>query len=208
MHADEFRMTRNDNQILRICLFPQELLSIFGIAEALVGYPPNLSALQNFVSYLIREDRFIWLELNGSPSLTYLEGDREVTLMLEDRHRLQQIFWNGYFFRPQSTDVRIGNLVFFAQWLFRNDIQYEFTNMCNLTELTLNGKHKIKLCYKYILSLSDLHTMTLREGDMVVNLHNWNGAPISEDAHEYASHIGIRLFSQNDFFIFALRDIQ
>ena len=207
-HAREFRVTRDDNQTLRVCLFPQKLLSIFGMAEALVGFPPNLSALQNFVSQLIQTDSFVSLELNEQPHLMYFDEGEKVTLMLEDRPRVQQIFWNGHFFRPQSTDVRIENLVFFAQWLYRNNILYEFTDMDNLTILTLNGKYKIKLCYKYVLSLSDVHMMTLDKGDMVVNLHNWNNAPISEDAHKYSFKIGVRLFSQDDFFEFARKNIK
>lgn len=207
-HAREFMVTRDDNQIRRACLFPQELLSIFGMAEALVGFPPNLSALQNFVSQLIQTDSFVSLELNERPHLTYFDKGEKVTLMLEDRPRVQQIFWNGHFFKPQSTDVRIENLVFFVQWLYKNNIIYEFTNMDNLTILTLNDKYKIKLCYKYILSLSDVHMMTLDKGDMVVNLHNWNNAPISKDAHEYSFQIGVLLFSQNDFFKFAHNNIK
>ena len=207
-HAREFMVTRDDNQIRRACLFPQKLLSIFGMAEALVGFPSNLSALQNFVSQLIQTDSFVSLELNEQPHLTYFDKGKKVTLMLEDRPRVQQIFWNGHFFRPQSTDVRIETLVFFAQWLYRNNILYEFADMNNLTILTLNGKYKIKLCYKYILSLSDMHMMALDTGDMVVNLHNWNNAPISEDAHKYSFQIGVQLFSQNDFFKFAHNNIK
>ena len=109
-HAREFKVTRDDNQTLRACLFPQKLLSIFGMAEALVGFPPNLSALQNFVSQLIQTDSFVSLELNEQPHLTYFDEGEKVTLMLEDRPRVQQIFWNGHFFKPQSTDVRIARL--------------------------------------------------------------------------------------------------
>ena len=207
-HAREFMATRKNNPRLRACLFPEKLLSVFGLAEALIGVPPNLSALQNFVSYLIRTHRFISLELDQEPCLTYLDNGEVVMLMLEDRPRVQQIFWNGHFFQPHSTDVRIGSLIFFARWLGKNNIRYEFTDMTNLTELILNGKHKIKLCYQYVLSISDVHMMTLKEGDIVVNLHNWNGAPTSKDAHEYASAVRARLFSQNDFFKFAHRDIK
>ena len=131
-----------------------------------------------------------------------------MTIMLEDRPRLQQVFWNGWFFRPQSIDVRIETLVFFAQWLCRNNIQYEFADIDDLTAITLNGKYQVKLCYKYVLSITDVYKMTLKKGDIVVNLHNWNGAPISKDARKYATEIGVRLFSQNDFFTFAHRNIK
>ena len=96
----------------------------------------------------------------------------------------------------------------FAQWLHKNNIRYQFVDMCNLTEMALDAKYKVKLCYKYVLSLSDIHMMTLNKGDMVVNLHSWNDAPISEDAHNYALDIGVQLFSQSDFFRFAHRNIR
>jgi hypothetical protein len=207
-HAREFTKTRGAAQIQRVRLFPQQLLSIFGISQALVGFPPNLSALQNFVSNLLREGRFVSLRLNEDPRLTYMDEGAKVILMLEDRPRVQQIFWNGNFFTPRSTDVRIESLVFFAQWLYKNQIHYEFADMKDLTTMSLNKKHKVKLCYKYVLSVSDVQKMTLTKGDMVVNLHNWNGAPVSEDAHKYAKQIGVRLFGQNDFFKFAHRNIK
>ena len=208
-HAREFVLTRNDNQIPRVCLFPQKLLSIFGIAEALVGFPPNISALQNFVSDLIRKGRFISLELNNEyPFLSYLDEGEQVTLMLEDHPRIQQIFWNGHFFKPRLTDFRFQDLVFFVRWLHNNNIRYEFADMRDLTMLTLNDKHRIKLCYKYLLSVSDVLEMTLEEGDIVVNLHNWNGAPTSGDAEKYADQIGVRLFDQNEFFTFAHKNIK
>ena len=99
-HTHEFLATRDDKQILRLCLFPREVLSIFGIAEAHVGYPPNLSALQNYVTHLIAEGRLVSLELDESPRLTYLDEGEKVTLMLKDRPRIQQIFWNGHFSGP------------------------------------------------------------------------------------------------------------
>ena len=207
-HAREFSESRGESHIKRVNLFPNHLLSIFGIEESLVGFPPNLSALQNFLSYLLREGRFNSLQLNEEPHLTYLEEGIEVTVKLEDRPRLQQIFWNGSFFKPQSTELRIESLVFFAQWLCKNNIQYAFADKGNLAEMTLNSKHRVKLCYKYILSISDVQSMRLDRGDVVVNLYNWNGGRISNDALQYAKQIGVRLFTQTKFFSFAHRNIK
>ena len=202
-HVREFEATREKNPIWRQCLFPEQILSVFGIAEALIGLPPNLSALQNYIKYLQSRNLFVSLELEEDPCLTYYHRGEIVNLMLNDRPRIQQIFWNGRFYKPHTTDLRIGSLVFLIQWLCRNDIRYEFSDMASLTELMLNGKHKVKLCYEYLLSVSEVNDMRLASGDIVVNLHNWNSAPITGDAHEYASDIGVRLFSQNDFFRFA-----
>ena len=209
-HVREFEETRGNNSIFRLCLFPQELLSIFGIEEALVGLPPNFSALQNFVSRLINTNRFVSLCLDAEPHLIYLECGFQETLRLEDRPRVQQIFWNGYFFKPKITDLRIQDLTFFVQWVRRNGVSCECDDLHDLSSWTLDGKHKIKvkLCYKYVLSLLDLYMMTLTPGDTVVNMHRWNGAPIGNDAHEYASQIGVRLFSQSDFFKFVHRSLK
>ena len=207
-HAREFMRTRGKKDIQRVHLFPQQLLSIFGIAEALVGFPPNLSALQNLISHLEQEERFISLQLGEDARLTYVDDGAEVVLKLKDRPRVQQVLWNGYFFRPHSTDVRIEDLVFLTKWLQANNIQYEFKNICDLTVLTLNDQYRVRLCYSYVLSLSDLHQMTLQKDDIVVNLHNWNGAPISEHAYEYADKIGVQLFDQNELFVFAHRSIK
>ena len=207
-HVREFEATRDKNPTWRQCLFPEKILSVFGIVEALIGLPPNLSALQNFLRYLQRRDLFISLQLDEDPCLIYYDKGEIVELMLTDRPRIQQLFWNGRFHRPHTTDVRIGSLVFFVKWLCRNDIRYKFRDLANLTEMVLKGKHKIRLCYQYLLSISEVSDMGLTEGDLVVNLHNWNGAPISQEAHEYASDIGVQLFSQNGFFRFAHRHIK
>ena len=207
-HSREFAETRGDTQIKRVNLFPKELLSIFGIEPTPIGLPSSLSALQNFIRHLIRFERFRSLNLNGEPSLTYIKNGKTVTLSLLDRPRLQQIFWNGHFFRPLSTQVRTDNLVFFVNWLYKNNINYSFPDMPNLTHLTLNQKYHVRLSYSYILSISDLHAMGLNHSDIVVNQHIWNGAPVSEQAQEYASQIGVRLFSQNEFFVYAHNKIK
>ena len=115
-HTREFAATRDDNQIARVRLFPQELLSIFGIAEVNNKPPPSLSALQNFISALMDAGHLIQLKLDEDPLVMYYDDDveREVVLFLADRPRVQQIFWNGRFFRPQTTEMRTESLLFFG----------------------------------------------------------------------------------------------
>ena len=175
----EFEATREKSPTWRQCLFPENILSVFGIAEALTGLPPNLSALQNFIKYLQRRGLFVSLELEEDPCLIYYHKGEIVNLALNNRPRIQQVFWNGRFFKPHTTDVRIESLVFFIKWLCKNDIRYEFPNGARLTELTLNGIHRLKLCYDYVLSISEVTDMALTKGDLVINLYNWNRAPIS-----------------------------
>ena len=207
-HVREFAATR-DEELSRVNLFPPELPAIFGIESVDVGFPPNLSALQNFVSYLIQQKRLITLDLNLDPCIVYFDSEGEkLTLRLANRPWVQQVLWDGRFFKPQTTEVRIGDLVFFVKWLHKAGIQYNFDSLSDLTTLTLNGTHRVKLCYKYVLSLTDVQEMPLSEGDIVVNQHMWNDGPIDGEAHSYAAALGIRLYNQKEFFVYAHRNIK
>ena len=209
MHASEFTNTRGNSSISRANLFPSELLSIFGLnRHEDIGFPPSVSALQNFISCLIRENRFIELRLDTTQTLTYRDGGAKVCLNLQDRPRIQQVFWNGRFYRPQSTSVRLENLIFFTQWLRRNRIVYEIGNYDEITKLLLNKKYRVKLCYAYCLSRSDLDEIEVEKDLIVVNLHNWNNGPVSSEAHAFAKEIGMKLLNQNQFFVLAHRRIK
>ena len=121
---------------------------------------------------------------------------------------MQQVFWNGRFYTPKSTNLRLESLVFFAQWLHRNHIDCEIKDYNEITRLRLNKNHTVKLCYEYCLSRSDLDEIELVEGLIVVNLHNWNDGPVSSEATAFADEVGVRLYNQNQFFIFAHRQIK
>ncbi len=208
-HAREFVETRDDDPIQRVLLFPQDFLSIFGLGPAehrnLVS---NVSALQNFISDLVHSGQFVDLYLETEQTLHYRENDKEISLDLNDPPHINQIYFSGRYYRPETTKIRLESLVFFVNWLRRNNISYAFNDISNLTELSLNDSHKVKLCYAYCLSVSDLHQFKLEDSLIIVNLHTWNGAPITEEAHKYASQFGVRLFSQNDFFKYAHRNIK
>ena len=190
-------------------MFPRELLSVFGLnRNEDIGLPPSVAALQNFISHLIRKDRFVSLQLDTTQTLTYKGSARDIVLNLNDRPRVQQVFWNGRFYRPKSTNLRLESLVVFAQWLRRNQINYEIRDYNQITELLLNKKHRVKLCYEYCLSRSDLHDIELAQGLIIVNLHNWNDGPVSSEASAFADEVGVRLFNQNQFFVFAHKEIK
>lgn len=207
-HSQEFIATREDQDLPRLLLFPKELLSIFGLEETRLGLVPNLSAIQNLITYLRENHRFVSLILDSDPRLVYLDNGNEKTVRLDDRYRLQQIFWTGKFYRPNKTDLRTESLVFLISWLNANGIKYNFEDISDLTTLIVNDTQRVKLCYPYMLSLADVSGMTLHQGDIVVNLYNWNGGRISRDALAYASEIGVQLFTQNEFFIFAHKNLK
>ena len=210
MHTHEFIKTRGGFPLPRVNLFPKGLLSIFGLERDIHDEPPpNISALQNFISSLIQEGRFIDLQLTPDQILTYRENGKVTDLNLKDRPKVQQIFWSGNFYHPATTDLRLGNLVFFLNWLYCQNVSYEFKDPRALTELIINGKYKVKLYYKYCLSISDLYEINVESELIVVNLHNWNDEScISQDAHEHARQVGFKLFSQNKFFQFVHRKIK
>lgn len=208
-HAREFVETRNDTPIQRIELFPKDLLSIFGLEKAEhLRLTSNLSALQNFVTHLISEDKFVQLCLVPEQTLVYIENGRQIRLDLLDYPNVRQIYFSGRYYHPKNTEVRLEDIVFMLTWLDNNNIRCEFKDVRKLTELTLNRRHKVKLFYKYCLSLSDLYELNVEDSPIVVNVHNWNGAPISQDAYDYGSQVGIQLFSQGDFFPFAHRNLK
>ena len=210
MHTHEFIKTRDGFPLPRVNLFPKELLSIFGLEQNIDDKPsPNVSALQNFISSLIQEGRFIALKLIPDPILTYRENGKVTVLNLKDRPKVQQIFWSGNFYRPATTNLRLENLVFFLDWLYCQNVSYEFKDFKDLTELIINEKYKVKLYYEYCLSISDLYEINVERELIVVNLYNWNGEScISQDAYEYARQAGFKLFTQNEFFIFVHRKIK
>ncbi len=207
-HSHEFLHTRADQPMERILFFPDGLLSLFGIKPQRRGYPPSLSAFQNFLSVISANDNLVTLNFRDHPSVAYLQDGEVVEMSLEDRPRLQQIFWNGHHYRAHTTDVRLSDLVFFANWLERNQIRYSFPDFPQLTKLLIADKVTVILCYKYVLSLSDLHGMTLDKGDIVINLHNWNGGPVSADAQDFAESIGVWLANQTAFFAYAHNNLK
>lgn len=209
-HADEFVKTRGDSGGRRVNLFPASLRSIFGIEVDRESKPvSNLSALQNFISHLDDQGRFRGLQLEPDPILSYIERDgKEEQLYLDDVGRVRQVYWNGRFYRPRTTEVRLESLVFLLSWLRNNSIHYEFPDLRKLTELTLGRGTPLVVFYEYCLSVSKLHNIEIRDGLIAVNLHNWNGAPISPEANRYAKSVGIKAFTQDEFFGFARRNLK
>ena len=202
LHADEFVQTRDNEVKIRVLLFPTGLLSMFGIEPESNGLAPNVSALQNFIVQLKKDENFIDLNFFPEPALEYIENGEPKYLSLNDRSRVQQIYFGRKLYRPHKTDLRLGSIVFVLEWLTRNEIDWEFEDYCDLTTLTLNGKYKVKMFYSYCLSLSDLLNTSLNLVSCVVNLHNWNGGPSSDKAIEHVESLGIKIYNQNRFFVF------
>ena len=202
-HTQEFIETRRNGPSFRFNLFPSELNSIFGVEQINGSLAPNVSALQNLINDLLGSEKFIELELEPNQSLRYIdEQGKRRKVDLNDRPRVQQIYWTGRYYRPQTTNLRLDDLVFTLEWLANRGIRYRWRSPGNLAEVTLNETHKVFFCYEYCVSRAVLFKASISSDWVVVNLHNWNGGPFSEEAAKYASDIGATIMSQNEFFVF------
>lgn len=209
-HSREFAQTREEGSSLRVNLFPTKLLSVFGIAESREGSPAsNVSALQKFVSHLVESGNFEHLELAPEQYVAYKQDGSTQYLFLDDLPNVYQVFWNGGYYRNRTTEMRLDSLVFFLEWLMTNGISFVVPDPTKLTELVLNGRFNVKLCYEYSLSESDMHEFPIDPSVYIVNLQHWNGdSCITKSAREYASSLGIKLFTQREFFRFAHKNIK
>ena len=202
-HAKEFSKTRTKGPSERRLLFPLELLEVFGLEHENKKLPPSVAALQNLIASLKDEGRFISLELEPNQILVYTEEKDVVELDLNNRAYCQQIFWNGRFFRPQTTKLRLETLVRFLKRIKRRKMSYSFDDYRDLTEVKISRKWNIKIYYEYTLGIEELRDVELRENLIAVNTHIWNNAPITDDAIEYAKCSGFEVMTHDQFFSFA-----
>ena len=204
-HAKEFIHTRGEERVSRVRLFPGELNSVFGI-ERINGSPvANISALQNFIDQLVHTDRFVSLELVTDLVLKYREEGRVQELHLDDRPRVQQLYWSGRFYRPQTSDMRYGSLMFILRWLNERGIHFEWPDVTRLAEIRIANRYSIKFVYKYLLSDFDQYEMADRKNLIVVNLHNWgnNKNEVDLPKTKKVSGTGLHVLSLDEFYRFA-----
>lgn len=209
-HADEFVKTRGEHSGHRVNLFPASLCSVFGIElDRQLELVSDLSALQNFVSHLVDQGRFLGLQLEPNLILSYVGCDgKKETLYLDREMGDIQVCWGDKLDHHETTEVRVRDLQFFLTWLSRNSIHYKFSDYRNLTELTVNRRIPLVVFYEYCLSVSKLYNLRIRGGLIAVNLHHWNGAPVSPEAKQYAESVGIKAFTQKEFFVFAHKNLK
>lgn len=202
-HAREFINTRGDTHIARVNLFPKELLSVFGLAVVHRGYAPNVSALQNLITGLMSQGRFIALDLAPHAILRYRDDDgSETCLHLGDRPHLDQTYFNGYCYTPHTTNMRLESLIFVAGWLHRQSVPWNIPDYQDLTTFVVNNTYRVKFLYEYTVTDIDMSDIEVTDNLLVVNLHNWNYGPYSEKAIRYATTQGFKAFKQNEFFAF------
>lgn len=203
LHTDEFTKTRDDDNPLRRLLFPDELLSIFSLQPVSESMPFTVSVLQNLVSHFVSEGKFSHLSFHPDPVLIYEHDDGFETLQLDDGPRIRQILFTNFLYRPEGSNVNVKEFTFFLNWLFNNNIHYEFKNNDDITEITVNGNFVVRLVNEYTITEAHLHEMKLNKGDAVLNVYHSNYGSYTDEAYEYARSIGCQIFTKPQFYVYA-----
>ena len=128
-------------------------------------------------------------------------------LNLNDRPRMEQVYWSGNFYHPQTTDVRYRSLEFILGWLYEREIQYDWPDPTKLTEIIVAGKYSVKFVYKYALSEIDLYEVADRKNLLIVNLHAWGDNIADKQAIAKASDTGLHVLRQSEFFQFVYEKV-
>ena len=205
-HVREFKETRGKT-IPRIVLFPEEINSIFGVSPVETNYEGNedASSLQNLVRYLVKEKRFIKLDLGSTPPiLCYSENNKFIELRLNDRPRVEQVYWNTRSYSPKTSEIRLRNLTFFTRWLNTRGFTFSFPDITDFSHIKINGKYNIRLAFKYSLSGADVHRLCPPKGFYIVNLHHFMGSDcISDEARDLEPVFQVKILSGIEFYKYA-----
>lgn len=207
VHAREFAMTRS-GELPRKALFPRDLPAMFNLTSSAGGTPPNVSALQNLIRQLQDDDSFIALELQPKPQIHYMKNDEFCSFDLSNRPLMQQVYWSRRCFQPETTLLRLDDLLFLLNWLTRTGIAFRYPDPADLTSLIVADEIGLKLFYEYALTIENLYDIDSDTHPIVVNLFEWNGGKITADASEYAAEIGITALLKKEFFRYAHRKLK
>lgn len=205
-HVEEFATTRSAESPVRLSLFPSKLDSVFGLATVDDSLPPSVAALQNLIAELIREGRFIHLELVHDQTLVYRHGDEIKQLNLANRPRVHQLYFSQRLYHPKTTSLRLDGLVYVLRWMYRRGIEYTTPDPRRLWELSLGNRYDVALCYEYCLSEATMNELLVVNPDIIVNIHNWNGGPVSKAAAKLAQSCEVALHNQQSFFSWVRRE--
>lgn len=193
-HIDEFKNTRGDIEKARRIIYPKEVDSIFGITPIdSDDYFENVSSIEALMDLGIVKKCLLGIV---KPHL--LLND-DTNILLSDTPRLRQLCHDNHAFR--SMNVRLKPLNFALAYILKHgESFYHLDN--SLTTIKLRD-YKIKFVYEYCLSKQYIASLENINFDIIVNLHNWNGAgSISTDAKELASNLQIELYTMDDFYGF------
>lgn len=204
IHAKEFEITRSDEEKNRQVLFPNKVLSIFGLASSENYIIPLTEALEDLIKKLQREGSYCGVELGcDEPKLYYMENGKEETLYLNNPLQFRQVLNDYNSFKQYK--VHFKSLNFALSYLNSRGVQYSFVSDDCLRIIKIKGK-KIIFVYEYCLSKAFLLDMMPEENTVIVNLHNWNDTlNISTEAYEFADTLNVKLLNMKDYYRYVTR---
>lgn len=198
-HVDEFEATRVDKEKSRSILFPAEINSMFGIMPIEGSILPSTESLELLIEKMKDCSQFEKIELGvAHPYIQIIQEGKSVQFFLDDTPRLRQLYYDYNCFR--GAKVRLESLNYALKYIRSRKVCYHFFDDSNLREISINNA-KMIFVYEYCLSQTDLMQLLPEENDIIVNLHNWNGAScISHQAYELAKHMNVQLLTMTDFY--------
>ena len=206
LHVAEFVSTRDNDFPDRVVLFPRDINAMFGLGSARDrNPPPSVSALQNLIRNLIDRGRSVSIELTPRQLLKYTIEDRIVEMDLSNRPRMQQLYFSRRYYQPQTTEVRLSDLVFILGWLEERGIDYSWDDIIRLTEVKVANLYNVTFCYKYTLSQVDIYDLCNKPNVIIVNLYGWNNSDVDLQTVMETSETGVHSLNQREFCKFMLR---
>lgn len=198
-HAEEFEITRTDDEKIRKILFPVEIDSMFGVASVKDSIIPSTESLELLIEKLIAEDKFVEITLGVEhPFIRVNKGGIDDCIFLDDTPRLRQMYHDYKCFR--RAKVRLDSLNFALKYIRSRNIKFEFLTNGNIREIVIKGRRML-FVYEYCLSEAFLRQLTPEENSVIVNLHNWNGKScISPQAYCLAKKMKVILLTMDDFY--------
>ncbi|MDR0913749.1 MAG: HNH endonuclease [Oscillospiraceae bacterium] len=198
-HIDEFEATRHEEEKNRHVLYPTKINSMFGISPIEGFLLPSVESLEVLITELQKKNKFISISLGiEKPSIQLCEGEKTITVFLDDTPRLRQFYFDYNCFR--KTTVRLDSLNFALKYILSRKLAFNFVEYNNIREVLVNGV-KIIFIYEYCLSKVALTQLSPEANSVVVNLHNWNGSScISKEAYDFSQMISVTLLTMDGFY--------
>lgn len=199
IHVDEFESTRLDSEKTRQVLFPKEINSMFGVSPVEDYMYPSVESLELLLKKLNEQNKLEEVMLGTDhPYIVVKEDSQSSRLYLDDMPRVRQMYHDNHCLR--SAKVRLQSLNYALKIIRSKHLAFDFFSKSNLREISVCDT-RIMFVYEYCLGQAELIQLPANEGDVVVNLHNWNGEScISRQAYELAKEMKVELLSMSAFY--------
>lgn len=207
LHIDEFEVTRLDEEKTRRVLFPEEIDSLFGIAPMHDSLLPLTESLEILITKFYEQGKLEKVMIGIERPYIQVKGDQgSDKIFLDDTPRLRQLYFDHGCFR--KAGVHLDGLNFALKYIKSRNIDFSFPAYNNLRKIAI-GNLQLLFVYEYCLSKVTLLHISPKEGDVMVNLHNWNGAScISKEAYKASEELNVKLLTMDDFYGFISKNMR